>query len=129
MINKNLISLDFIRIIHCEIKRNQVIDAKNYLMTLNVIGISRLGIGWSMVTLHKIVELLNIRKNKVLLIAKTALPESQFLAFKKLFLDEFGMRGLESELAKVISDVRQDNNGMDRNGQEDIKHERRCHHD
>lgn len=82
-----------------------------------------------MVTLHKIVELLNVRKNKVLLIAKTALPESQFLAFKKLFLDEFGMRGLESELARVIFELPQGDDGMAGNGQEDTMQERRCHHD
>ena len=82
-----------------------------------------------MVTLEKFVELLNIRKNKVLLYAKVALPDGQFLAFKKLFLDEFGQRGLESELAKAITDSLQSDGGKNRNEQDQIMRGRRCHHD
>jgi hypothetical protein len=82
-----------------------------------------------MVTLHKIVELLNVRKNKVLLYAQAALPECQFVAFKKLFLDEFGRRGLELELEKEFSVISNGNDEMDRNGQEQIKHERGCYHE
>ena len=54
----------------------------------------------SMVTLPPILELLNARKNRTLLLAQAALSESQFRAFKTLFLDEFGQKGLESELAR-----------------------------
>lgn len=75
--------------------------------------------------LEEIVGLLNARKNRVLLYAQAALPEKQFAAFKKLFLDEFGLRGLESELAHLINRLRKEH-GRDGNGQEQIMQERRC---
>jgi len=58
-----------------------------------------------MIPLHQeIVELLNARKNRVLQFAQAALPESQFKAFRQLFLDEFGRSGLEKELARVLAE-------------------------
>lgn len=51
-----------------------------------------------------IVELLNARKNRVLLFAQSSLPESQFKAFRQIFLNEFGKGGLEKELEKVIAE-------------------------
>lgn len=51
-----------------------------------------------------IIELLNARKNRVLLVAQSSLPESQFKAFRQLFLDEFGKGGLEKELARVLAE-------------------------
>lgn len=63
---------------------------------------------------HPIKELINSRKNRVLTIAQAALPDSQYQAFKKLFLDEMGERGFEKDL-KVLLD-KQD--GMERNGRE-----------
>jgi hypothetical protein len=51
-----------------------------------------------------VIAMLNIRKTKILLFAQTALPESQFAAFKKLFLDELGERGLEGDLKKKLLD-------------------------
>lgn len=54
--------------------------------------------------LNSILELLNTRKNKILLVAEAALPERQFLAFKKVFLDELGMRGFESELVQLMEE-------------------------
>ncbi len=51
-----------------------------------------------------VLDLLNARKSKVLLIAEAALPQSQYLAFRKLFLNEFGQSGLESELVRVIAE-------------------------
>lgn len=47
-----------------------------------------------------LLEMLNRRKSRLLLLAQSALPEHQFKAFKALLLDEFGQKGLEGELAK-----------------------------
>lgn len=63
---------------------------------------------------HMIKDLLNTRKNRVLTIAQSSLPEHQFQAFKKLYLDEMGERGFESELKKLLDKHR----GMDRDGLE-----------
>lgn len=51
-----------------------------------------------------ILELLNARKNRVLLVAQSSLSESQFKAFRQIFLDEFGKSGLEKDLEKVIAE-------------------------
>lgn len=69
-----------------------------------------------MVTLAAILNALNSRKNRTLLLAQAALPEHQFKAFKTLFLDEFGQKGLESELARIFAEDR--HLGTDRNGRE-----------
>jgi hypothetical protein len=58
--------------------------------------------GSVMTPLASVLELINARKNRVLLVAQAALTESQFKAFKTLFLDEFGKRGLESELVQLF---------------------------
>lgn len=67
-------------------------------------------------TLQAILDLINQRKNKVLLMAQAALPEHQFAAFRTLLLDEFGRKGLEGELAKHYAESRR--HGTDRNGPE-----------
>lgn len=54
--------------------------------------------------LSEVLELLNARKNRVLLVAESSLPESQFKAFRQIFLNEFGKGGLEKELEKVIAE-------------------------
>lgn len=54
----------------------------------------------SLFTLVK--DLLNMRKNRVLTIAQAALPEHQFQAFKKLYLDEMGERGFERDLKQLM---------------------------
>jgi hypothetical protein len=54
--------------------------------------------------LPAVLEAVNARKNKALRLAQTALPESQFQAFRGLFLDEFGRNGLESELARIVTE-------------------------
>ena len=46
----------------------------------------------------------NARKNQALRYAQAALPESQFKAFRGLFLDEFGQNGLERELEWIVAD-------------------------
>jgi hypothetical protein len=63
---------------------------------------------------HMIRELLNARKNRVLLLAQSSIPEHQFQAFKKLYLDEMGERGFEKELKQLL----EKQHGMDRNGRE-----------
>ena len=58
-----------------------------------------------MVTLlQAILALLNARKNKILRIAETALPERQFMAFRGLLLDEFGREGLERDLERLVAE-------------------------
>jgi len=59
-------------------------------------------------------DLMNRHKNRVLLIAQSSLPDSQYQAFKKLYLDEMGERGFEKELRNLI----ENQHGMDRNGRE-----------
>lgn len=66
-----------------------------------------------MVTVAALLDLLNARKNRVLLYAQAALPQSQFDAFKKLFLDEFGRSGLEGQLVKLDADSRQARSGQE----------------
>ena len=61
-----------------------------------------------------ILKLLNARKSEVLLFAAGALPESQFNAFRKKFLDEFGQRGFERELEMVMAGLQP--TGTDRQG-------------
>ena len=56
--------------------------------------------------LDAIVQALNARKNRVLLFAQAALPQERFLAFRKLFLGEFGRDGLERELIRIIIESR-----------------------
>lgn len=52
--------------------------------------------------LHRVlVEQMNARKNRLLLVAEAALPENQFRAFRKFVLDEFG-REWEKELDVVL---------------------------
>lgn len=63
-----------------------------------------------MVTLGAIVEALDARKNRVLLIAQAALPESQYQAFRKLFLGEFCRDGLERELERIVTEEEKDRN-------------------
>lgn len=49
-------------------------------------------------------EAVNARKNRALRLAEAALPESQFRAFRGLFLDEFGRNGLERELERIVAE-------------------------
>lgn len=59
-----------------------------------------------MIRLEAVLALINNRKNRVLLVAEAALSPSQFRAFKRVFLDEFGQRGLESELERLFTEDR-----------------------
>lgn len=76
-------------------------------------------------TFKAVTELLNRRKGNVLLIAQASLPEHQYQAFKTLFLNELGERGLEGDLKRLL--LKQQ--GMDGNGREYTMQERGCHHE
>lgn len=67
-----------------------------------------------MVTQESILKLLNQSKNEALLLAQSSLSESQFDAFRKLYLNIFGKNGLEKELIRLYAEDR----NKDRNGQE-----------
>ncbi|MBT3368177.1 MAG: hypothetical protein HN416_13575 [Nitrospina sp.] len=56
-----------------------------------------------MIDPRDIVGLVNLHVSKVLTVAEAALPESQFKAFRKLVLDEFGRNGLETEVYDLIN--------------------------
>ena len=67
-----------------------------------------------MVALQEILKRLDQSKNETLLLAQSSLPQSQFEAFRKIFLNIFGKNGLEKELARLYAEERK----QDRNGQE-----------
>jgi hypothetical protein len=55
-----------------------------------------------MAALEAILGALDARKNQVLLVAQAALPASQFEAFRKIFLDQFGRNGFQRELETLL---------------------------
>jgi hypothetical protein len=55
-----------------------------------------------MVTKERIEQLINPHINQLLLVAETALPPSQFQAFRKVTLNEFGNNGLGKELERLF---------------------------
>jgi len=54
--------------------------------------------------LEAILHAINDRKNRLLDIAQAALPESQYQAFRRLFLSELGRHGLEADLERIIAE-------------------------
>lgn len=46
--------------------------------------------------------LIEPRKNNILLGAEMAMPESQFKAFRKFFLDELGNNGFYADLERLL---------------------------
>lgn len=54
-----------------------------------------------MVNAVHVVELVNDRVKQILLVAEAALPQSQFLAFRKVVLNAFGRNGLVGELERL----------------------------
>lgn len=56
------------------------------------------------IALQALLAAINARKQRVLLVAQSSLPESQFRAFRTLFLSEFGEKGLEGELQKIYAE-------------------------
>ena len=59
-----------------------------------------------MIDPREVIELVNQHVNRTLTVAEAALPPEQFKAFRKLMLDEFGHRGLASELLTLLQDKR-----------------------
>ena len=57
-----------------------------------------------MVRRDEIERLINMKLNHVLLVAEASLPQSQFMAFRKLTLDLFGKNGLGKELDRLFND-------------------------
>ena len=66
-----------------------------------------------MVTRETIIDLVKPRLNRVLTVAQASLPASQFSAFRKLVLDEFGKSGLERELDQAFHSQHKDRNGQE----------------
>lgn len=59
-----------------------------------------------MVTRELIDKLIGKRLTEVLLYAEAALPQSQFQAFRKLTLNQFGQGGLGKDLDQVFGEDR-----------------------
>jgi hypothetical protein len=57
-----------------------------------------------MVTQEEIEQLINSHLTRLLLVAETALPASQFQAFRKFTLNEFGKNGLGKELVRLYNE-------------------------
>jgi hypothetical protein len=63
-----------------------------------------------MVTLETVLELLRARLKRVLDAAALAMPQEQFLRYRRVVLDEFGRRGL-------LKDLEREQRKRDRHGQ------------
>lgn len=50
----------------------------------------------------RILDALNARKNFILKVAQSSLPESQYQAFRSLVLDALGRGGFEQDLDRVL---------------------------
>ncbi|RPH50803.1 MAG: hypothetical protein EHM85_08965 [Desulfobacteraceae bacterium] len=55
-----------------------------------------------MVDKEQIYQIINSRLTQVLLFAESSLPQSQFQAFRKLTLDQFGKSGLHKDLDLIL---------------------------
>jgi hypothetical protein len=55
-----------------------------------------------MVRANDIIALINPRLNRILTVAQAALPDRQFVAFRRVVLDEFGKSGLERDLDSAM---------------------------
>jgi len=66
-----------------------------------------------MVTRETILDLVKPRLNRVLTVAQASLPDSQFKAFRRIMLDEFGKSGLEKELEQAFHPQHKDRNGQE----------------
>ena len=52
--------------------------------------------------LSVLLDALDRRKNRLLLVAQAALPSSQYEAFRKIVLDELGKSGFQQELEDAL---------------------------
>lgn len=59
--------------------------------------------------IKQIIETYNDVRKRMLLYAQSSLPQSQFEAFRKLALDEFGKSGAEGKVEKMFDDFRERN--------------------
>ncbi|WP_025872711.1 hypothetical protein [Methylobacillus glycogenes] len=57
------------------------------------------------IALNILIQMINARNRKVLTIAEASMHPSQFKAFRKLFFNEYGEKGLEGELQKIYTDA------------------------
>ncbi len=57
-----------------------------------------------MVTRELLEQIINSHLNQVLLVAEAALSASQFQAYRKFVLNEFGKNGLGKELERVFKE-------------------------
>jgi len=55
-----------------------------------------------MVSPSEVMKLVNARVTRILHIAETGLPASQFQAYRKLVLDEFGRNGFVRDLERLV---------------------------
>ena len=55
-----------------------------------------------MISREEIDKLISSKLNRVLLVAETALPATQFQAYRKIVLDEFGKNGRAQDLDKLF---------------------------
>ena len=67
-------------------------------------------------------KLIYERLTRILYVAEAALPHSQYLAFRKLTLDEFGDNGLGKELDQIFESKRRDRAGINY-AKEEVHHE------
>ena len=51
---------------------------------------------------EQVIRAIKKSQNRILLYAEAALPESQFLAFRKLVLDELGKSGAEGKINNLF---------------------------
>lgn len=56
-----------------------------------------------MILATELLQAIDTRKKRVLLVAQVGLPSTQFDAFRKIFLDEFGNSGLESDVVRIVA--------------------------
>lgn len=71
-----------------------------------------------MIDLNAIREALNSRKSKLLDMAQAAFPESQYIAFRKLLLNELGRQGFEQDLERILAEGNRQH--KERTGQADM---------
>ncbi len=60
-------------------------------------------------THDQIIQLVNVRLNQVLRVAESSLAATQYRAFRRVVLDEFGRKGFGRDLARLLGN-QQDNN-------------------
>lgn len=58
-------------------------------------------------------QAIDARKKRVLQVAQAAIPPAQFDAYRKIFLDEFGDSGLESDVARIVTEFERKRQGRE----------------